>query len=133
MTAREKFKVGDRVRSKRGATGVVVEPWPKEPTQVRVRRDRSGRVTSDGWLYWDVIERDPVAELSDLLRDAGARPTLDMERSTALPCVRCHTTSEPRDLVRIGTYTRPMGGGLRPGDAITRPMCKACVTTTEPT
>lgn len=62
MTAREKFKIGDRVRvanpsvrATRGSrTGTVVAPWPKPPNLVRVRRD-SGRTNEDGCLYWDVI------------------------------------------------------------------------------
>lgn len=73
-----------------------------------------------------------IRELGELLREAGARVTLDQHRSISLPCVLCSTISEPRDLVRIGTYTRPMGGNLRPGDAIVRPMCVRCRELTEP-
>jgi hypothetical protein len=63
-------------------------------------------------------------ELINVLRNA--RVTLDPDRSTAKACILCHTVAEPRDLVQIGTYTRHMGGGIRPGDAIERPMCARC-------
>lgn len=70
--------------------------------------------------------------LGELLREAGARVTLDRHRNVNGPCVLCETTSEPRDLVTIGTYTRPMGGNLRPGDAMVRPMCARCRDLTDP-
>lgn len=65
VTAREKFQIGDRVRvadwrGTRGSRlGTVIMPWPKWPSQVRVRRDperqgRPGRVAIDGMLYWEV-------------------------------------------------------------------------------
>lgn len=73
----------------------------------------------------------PIATLCKLLEESGARVTLDPHRSTALPCVVCGTSDEPRDLVAIGTYTRRMGGGIEPGDAIMRPMCARCVEATE--
>jgi hypothetical protein len=79
-----------------------------------------------------VTHRDPMQLLGELLDAAGARVTLDPARNATHPCVRCRTTSEPRDLVQIGTYTRPMGGNLRPGDPIVRPMCAACRAATEP-
>ncbi len=64
MTARERFAIGDRVRvadwkGTRGSRiGAVIEPWPRLPNLVRVRRDplrpgRLGRVTIDGLLYWE--------------------------------------------------------------------------------
>jgi hypothetical protein len=84
--------------------------------------DRSGAVIDD-----------PIRELGELLEAAGARVTLDRDRNVTHPCVRCRTTTEPRELVTIGTYTRPMGGNLRPGDAIVRPLCAACREATEPT
>lgn len=71
--------------------------------------------------------RDPVAELCRILEEAGARVTMDPARSISLPCVICGEKEKPRDLVRIGTYTRRMGGNIQPGDAIVRPMCARCV------
>ena len=68
---------------------------------------------------------DPIAELTELLRLVGARPTFDAERSIAKPCMICGTTERPRNLVQIGTWTRPIGGHLV-GDAISRPMCAPC-------
>lgn len=70
--------------------------------------------------------RDPVAELAEILRAAGIRPTFDPDRNIRRPCVICGETDEPRELVTIGTYARRMGGNLQPGDAIQRPMCKRC-------
>ncbi len=70
---------------------------------------------------------DPVAELAEVLRACGARPTMDAARNVTLPCVLCGESKAPRTLVKIGTYTRRMGGNLQPGDAITRPMCQCCV------
>lgn len=78
------------------------------------------------------MTRDPVDELTELLREAGVRATLDPRRNSAHPCYRCNTTSELRYLVTIGTYTRPMGGNLRPGDSIVRPLCQQCREATEP-
>lgn len=75
---------------------------------------------------------DPVRELTEILREIGARPTYDHERNLTDPCCRCGTVDRYRDLVEIGRYTRPMGGGLRPGDAIVRPMCERCREETEP-
>jgi hypothetical protein len=75
---------------------------------------------------------DSIAELVELLREAGARVTLDAERSIAKPCVVCGST-KPRELIRIGRYERRMGGNLLPGDAIMRPMCADCVALTEAT
>lgn len=69
---------------------------------------------------------DPIAELTKILREVNARPTFDADRSTAKPCIICRTTTEPRDLVTIGKYTRMMAGNLLPGDNIDRPMCAAC-------
>lgn len=69
---------------------------------------------------------DPIKALSLILEAAGVVPTFDADRSTAKPCVICHTTDQPRDLVQIGTYTRRMGGNLKPGDRIMRPMCERC-------
>ncbi len=79
-----------------------------------------------------MIDRDIVAELGEALRQANARPTFDRRRSIALPCWLCETTAVPRDLVVIGTYTRPMGGQIQPGDSIRRPLCAECVTRTAP-
>jgi hypothetical protein len=72
-----------------------------------------------------------VDELIDLLREANIRPTLDFDADLTRPCVLCATTEEPRDLIVIGKYTRRMGGGLIPGDAIRRPMCARCREATE--
>ena len=59
MSARELYRIGDRVRIARpgrsvGAAaraGTVVAPWPQLTSQVRVRRD-NGSVTVDGARYW---------------------------------------------------------------------------------
>jgi hypothetical protein len=75
---------------------------------------------------------DPIKALDIALRAAGARPTFDHLRSTRLPCVICGETQLPRDLVTIGVYTRRMGGNLRDGDRIDRPMCASCRELTEP-
>lgn len=75
---------------------------------------------------------DPINDLCDLLREANVRVTFDRHRSIANPCYLCGTTAAPRDLVRIVTYMRPMGGDLRPGDAIIRPLCMTCREATEP-
>lgn len=75
---------------------------------------------------------DPIAELSALLKEAGAHVTFDRHRSIALPCYRCNTTDRPRDLVTIGHYSRPFGGNLQPGDRIVRPLCKHCEVDTTP-
>jgi hypothetical protein len=75
--------------------------------------------------------KDAVEELGRILQEVGARPTYDPERSTAKPCMVCGTTDEPRDLVRIGTWTRCVGGHI-PGDAITRPLCAECERLTRP-
>lgn len=71
------------------------------------------------------MSADHVAKLGELLREIGARVTFDPERSIAKPCIVCGTTEQPRDLVQIGTFTRPLGGHA-PGDKITRPMCATC-------
>lgn len=68
---------------------------------------------------------DPIAELDQLLKEAGLRPTFDPERSIAKPCMICGAKDKPRDLVQIGTWTRRIGGH-EIGDAITRPMCASC-------
>jgi hypothetical protein len=81
--------------------------------------------------FQEALDRgDAIAALDAALKAAGGRPTFDPHRSTAKPCVLCGTTSEPRDLITIGTYTRHMGGNLRPGDKIDRPMCARCVALT---
>lgn len=83
-------------------------------------------------LEHERIAADPIGYLSDCLRDAGIVPTWDRRRNITHPCWRCDTTSEPRDLVEIGRYTRFVGGNLKPGDAIMRPLCAACVAATAP-
>jgi hypothetical protein len=88
--------------------------------------------TDDDEIAAAIAEGDPIKALDIGLRAAGARVTMDPDRSTARPCVICRTTSEPRDLVQIGTYTRRMGGNLQPGDRIDRPMCARCRALTEP-
>lgn len=74
---------------------------------------------------------DAIGALSALLKSAGARCTMDRRRNVTHPCWRCGTTERPRDLIAIGTYTRPMGGGIQPGDAIKRPLCAECIAATE--
>lgn len=78
------------------------------------------------------MERDPVAYLGKMLAEVGARVTIDARRCTTDPCWMCGTSKAPRDLVTIGTYTRPMGGNLRPGDRIDRPLCASCEKLTQP-
>lgn len=75
---------------------------------------------------------DAIEELGRLLQSIGAKVTLDRHRNITLGCCLCETVTEPRDLVRIGTYTRIMGGGNGPGDPIIRPMCNRCRILTEP-
>lgn len=72
------------------------------------------------------MTRDPVTQLTELLTEAGARPTIDHHRNVTHACYLCGTTTAPRELVTVGVYTRPMGGGLRAGDAIRRPLCASC-------
>lgn len=74
---------------------------------------------------------DAIGALSAALRSAGARCTMDRRRNVTHPCWRCGTTERPRDLIAIGTYTRLMGGGIQPGDAIKRPLCAECIAATE--
>lgn len=69
---------------------------------------------------------DPITELGLLLAAAGARATFDRHRNLTHPCYRCGTTERPRDLVTVGRYLRPFGGGLLPGDRLVRPLCKSC-------
>lgn len=78
------------------------------------------------------MERDPLAYLDKLLKESGIRATLDARRCMTDPCWLCATSKAPRDLVAIGVYTRPMGGNLRPGDRIERPLCASCEKLTQP-
>jgi hypothetical protein len=79
------------------------------------------------------IAADPTKYLCDLLSEANIRMTLDRRRTVRDPCWLCSTTSEPRNLVTIGHYARPMGGNLQPGDPISRPLCPRCDKLTSPT
>lgn len=88
------------------------------------------RLTPVFFVALDAFEEsmsDQIAELSALLKEANAHVTFDRHRSITLPCYRCNTTTEPRDLVTIGHYALPFGGNLQPGDRIVRPLCKRCV------
>lgn len=76
--------------------------------------------------------KDAIRELGKILEEVGAKVTFDRHRSIALACCLCETVTETRTLVRIGTYTRIMGGNLGPGDPIVRPMCDRCRILTEP-
>lgn len=69
---------------------------------------------------------DAVDHLAALLRDAGAVVTLDYDRSTALPCVCCGSTDEPRTLVTLGRWAVDVGARGRRGDPIDRPVCLRC-------
>jgi hypothetical protein len=71
-----------------------------------------------------------IDELGELLRLANAHVTFDRRRNVTHPCWRCGDTEARRDLVQIGTYSRAMGGNLRPGDPIVRPLCPACTAAT---
>lgn len=73
-----------------------------------------------------------LKELCDLLDGMNARVTFDRRRDVTRPCWLCDTEDEPRRLIRIGTYDRPMGGNKRPGDPIMRPLCDGCIVATEP-
>jgi len=75
---------------------------------------------------------DPTTALGLALEHSGARVTFDPDRSIAKPCVRCGTTSTPRDLVTIATWTRSGIGGHQAGDALTRPLCAPCEDATMP-
>lgn len=76
---------------------------------------------------------DAIEELAEVLRQVGARPTLDRLRNFTHPCYSCGTTDEPRELVEIGRYSRPrIGGSCQVGDAIRRPLCPACRSMSEP-
>ncbi len=70
----------------------------------------------------------PVEQLAELLRRAGARVTLDMERSTALKCYFCGTMDAPRRLFEVGTWLEDGPGNQRRGDPIERPCCVQCAT-----
>lgn len=58
---------------------------------------------------------DPIALLSALLRDSGARVTFDLGASCRNPCTTCGAPG-PHELVRIGTYPN--------GEPIARPVCE---------
>lgn len=76
---------------------------------------------------------DAIEELAEVLRQVGARPTLDRLRNFTHPCYSCGTTDEPRELVEIGRYSRPrIGGSCQVGDAIRRPLCADCRAISEP-
>lgn len=68
----------------------------------------------------------PVRALGELLEEAGARVTLDMERDVTKPCIMCGTTDRPRDLYHVATVIEDRGQWER-GDEITRPVCIRCV------
>lgn len=68
-----------------------------------------------------------IARLAELLRKAGAVVTLDPDRNITHPCFCCGTTDAPRDLVRVGTWSRKVGVRGDAGDPIERPLCAACV------
>lgn len=74
-----------------------------------------------------MAERDPVEELAELLTLAGAVPTLDSGRNSTYPCTFCGTpasralSGKSHDLVTIGRYPT--------GAALTRPVCKNCLST----
>lgn len=71
-------------------------------------------------------ERDWIEMLCEALRGTGARMTIDSERNASHPCFCCGETEKPRDLVRVGVWTRRVGGRGSFGDAIQRPVCEAC-------
>jgi hypothetical protein len=65
---------------------------------------------------WAAAGDDPIKMLCVALRRSGARLTFDLGASFERPCTVCGTTSEPRALIRIGTYLD--------GTAIERPVCE---------
>lgn len=69
-----------------------------------------------------IDDESPADQLMAILQRVGARVTMDMRRSTALPCWRCDRNDVPRILLEVGRYTR---GGMS-GHAIERPLCSAC-------
>jgi hypothetical protein len=71
-------------------------------------------------------------DLFSLLEEIGATPTLDHARSTALPCIFCGRSDQPRQLVDVGVWTVNAYGGMRAGDAITRPLCPDCAARAAP-
>lgn len=68
----------------------------------------------------------PIERLARLLERAGARVTLDHERSTARPCFFCGATAVRRDLCKVGVWAEDRRGNVRRGDPIERPVCAGC-------
>ena len=102
-------------------------PCTRCPTPCRACANGDGRGAFCFHTPCDcACHREPIKQLGDALKAAGARVTLDPHRSTAKPCVICGEAEKPRELVVVGTYTRRMGGNIQPGDKIERPLCKRC-------
>jgi len=69
-------------------------------------------------------ENDPLTELAEVLRDAGARVYFDSGNNCERPCTFCGTRPAPtHKVVRIGTYPN--------GDPIRRPVCNQCAPVAE--
>lgn len=76
-------------------------------------------------------------DLISLLRDSDARVTLDFERDVTKPCIVCGGGDKEEllpgvqklwnQLVTVGAYIRAEAGGMRRGDPMLRPVCRACV------
>jgi hypothetical protein len=79
-----------------------------------------------------MTRRSPVDLLTDLLRAADAKPSLDPERSTGKRCFICDTSIVPRTLVTVGMWLRTVGSRGDAGDPIDRPLCDACIEATIP-
>ena len=70
-----------------------------------------------------------VGDLASLLRDADIRVSFDGERDATKPCVICGGYADEREwneLVVVGCYVVATAGGIRPGDAVERPVCVPC-------
>lgn len=72
---------------------------------------------------------DHFDELLALLKDCGARPTLDFARNNTHPCFMCGESAKKyRDLRHVGSFIGPAPGGFLRGDAMDRPICERCLT-----
>ena len=74
--------------------------------------------------------RGATHDLMALLDDVPV--TFDPARNITKPCFFCGTVADPRHLVAVGQWTRNAYGGMKAGDAITRPLCQECIDVTEP-
>ncbi len=79
----------------------------------------------------------PTDDLISLLRESNARVTLDFERDATKPCIVCGGGDKEEllpgiqklwnHLCTVGSYIRAEAGGMRRGDPMLRPVCRACI------